>query len=95
MVQAAVRRSFPEPVWQEAFDTLPSPGQFRSEVAVDRVLLAVVALASGDLEALKHYSGRALADWRDVLYWHEHPREPDEPTSWEELRKRLGLPDGS
>ena len=94
-VEAAVHGTFPEAAWNEALAILPTPTQFPSEVAVDRILLAVVSLASGDLDALKHYSERALADWRDVLYWYEHPRDPGEPTSWEDLRRRLGLPKGT
>ena len=39
VIQGAVRRDFPEPVWREALHTLPSPGTFGSEVPVDRVRL--------------------------------------------------------
>ena len=95
LVQATVRRDFPESVWRDVFDALPPPGTFRAEVPVDRVLVAVVALASGNLDALRHFSARAIEDWRDVLYWHEHPRDPDEPSNLEEVRRRLGLPDDS
>jgi hypothetical protein len=58
----------------------------------DRVLLAVLALSEGDLERLQHYADAAEADYRDVLYWAETPRQPDEPRSYDELRERLKLP---
>jgi hypothetical protein len=57
----------------------------------DPVLLAVIALSRGDLERLESFSEAAAADWRDVLCWAENPPE-DEPRSYDELRRRLGLP---
>jgi hypothetical protein len=58
----------------------------------DRVLLAVLTLSEGDLGRLQHFSDAAAADFRDVLYWAEHPTTENEPRSYEELRKRIGLP---
>jgi hypothetical protein len=58
----------------------------------DRVLLAVLSLSEGDLERLRRYAEAAEADYRDVLYWAETPRQRDEPRSYEELRERLKLP---
>jgi hypothetical protein len=57
-----------------------------------RVLLAVVALSRGDLELLPHLSDAAAEDFRDVLYWSETPRDPNEPGSHEELLAHLKLP---
>jgi len=62
-----------------------------------RVLQAVVILSEGDLERLRHFVGVAVVDFRDVLFWAYEPRGDDEPSTYEELRVRLGLPpeDGS
>jgi hypothetical protein len=56
------------------------------------VLFAIIALSEGKLSALAHYAERARQDWRDVIYWHEHPRSEDEPSSYRALRARIGLP---
>jgi len=58
----------------------------------DRVLRAVLVLSEGDLGRLQHFSDAADIDSRDVLMWAETPTQPDEPTSYEELRARLHLP---
>jgi hypothetical protein len=58
----------------------------------DRVRRAILTLSKGDLERLRHFAKSAEADYRDVLYWAETPRQPDEPHSYEELRDRLNLP---
>jgi hypothetical protein len=58
----------------------------------ERVLLAVLHLADRDLMRLAHYASAARADFRDVIFWASTPREPDEPASYSELRRRLGLP---
>ena len=47
-----------------------------ARVDVDRVLKAVVVLAEGDLERLRHFAVQAQTDYRDVLYWSETPPEP-------------------
>jgi hypothetical protein len=56
------------------------------------VLLAVLQLADRDLTRLDHYARAAYADFRDVIFWAFTPREPDEPTTYDELRRRIGLP---
>ena len=58
-----------------------------------RVQLAVLALSEGSLERLRHFVAVAQVDFRDVLYWADHPPRDDEPKSWEELRRRLNLPE--
>jgi hypothetical protein len=58
-----------------------------------RVQLAVLALSEGSLERLRHFVEVAQVDYRDVLYWADNPPRDDEPKSWEELRRRLNLPE--
>jgi hypothetical protein len=59
---------------------------------VERVRRAVLTLADGDLERLRHLTQQAQQDFRDVLFWADNPPSPDEPTTYAELRERLGLP---
>lgn len=61
--------------------------------ASPQVLRAIVTLSSGDLARLRHFADVAAGDARDVLYWAEHPKQPDDPSSYAELRDRLNLPD--
>jgi hypothetical protein len=57
-----------------------------------RVLMGIIELSRGDLSALARYADGARRDWRDVLYWREHERSNDEPSSYGELRDRIELP---
>jgi hypothetical protein len=38
-----------------------------------RVQRAILMLAEGDLDRLRHYVQAATGDWRDVLWWAEYP----------------------
>src|SRR5665213_658108 len=58
----------------------------------EQTLLAVLQLADGDLARLAHYASAASVDFRDVIYWAFTPPDPNDPKTYEELRRRLGLP---
>jgi hypothetical protein len=45
------------------------------EREVERVQLAILHLAAGDVEKLRHYVQQAKLDYRDVLYWAEYPND--------------------
>lgn len=89
-VSAELERAFHGAEVDRARTLLPSEEKLGNDY--ERVLLAIVALAKGSLSSLAHYSQQARNDWRDVLYWHEHPDEVAAPKSYGELRQRLGLP---
>jgi hypothetical protein len=94
-VVAELKRTFSDVDQAAARKLLPSEADLPLDPPYERVLLAVVGLADGSLSDLAHYSEEARADWRDVLYWHENPREADAPRSASELLdqlKRLGMP---
>ena len=38
-----------------------------------RVKRSILTLAAGDMFRLQHYLDAAMTDYRDVLYWSEHP----------------------
>lgn len=71
---------------------LRSLGDRQPQANDERVLLAVLQLADCDLVRLAHYAAAARADFRDVIFWASTPREGDEPATYDELRRRLGLP---
>lgn len=73
-------------------DLLDQCGRERSHREVDRVQRAILTLAAGDVAKLRHHVGVALKDYRDVLWWAEEERSHEEPPSYEELRRRCGLP---
>ena len=58
----------------------------------DRVRRAVLTLSRGDLGSLRHFVDRAHQDYRDVLLWAEYPSSSDEPHTYDELRRSIGLP---
>ncbi len=84
-VEAQLVRMFPADAVGQARGIL-NPNQD------DRVLRAILTLSEGDIERLQHYADVAETDYRDVLFWAETPRRPEEPRSYEVLRDRLRLP---
>lgn len=67
-----------------------------------RVQLAILQLAAGDLNRVGQYTDRALHDWRDVLFWADHPKEAalDTPEKVAAFRRmcqqfgiKIGIPD--
>ncbi len=92
-VEAAIEASFAEPMRDRARALLLSKAQLGPGAPNERVQLATIRLAAGDLDKLQDAVEAATKDWRDVLYWTENPATSDEPRSWEELKRRLGLPE--
>ena len=60
-------------------DLLAEYGSDRSHREPDRVRRAILTLSGSDEDRLLHYVEVALMDYRDVLWWAEHPKPPDEP----------------
>jgi hypothetical protein len=92
-IEDKLTAAFPVPVRSSARRALPSVSELPEGAPYDRIVLAILQLAAGDVDQLTHFAAAAKADWRDVLYWTEHPAGPDEPKSWEELKQRLNLPE--
>lgn len=74
-------------------EALPTADELPSSAPYERVVLGIVHLASGNASRVAELSQVARRDWRDIVYWAEVPRTPDEPATWEELKSRLRLPD--
>lgn len=90
-----LERLFPGVDSKDLQSDLPSPSELRSESddSYERVLLAIVSLSLGDRGRLARLAADAKRDWRDVVYWAEHPQEAQRSKTWEELQQRLRLND--
>jgi hypothetical protein len=76
---------------REILSSIHDIGAFNT--SMNRVQLAIIKLANGDLTELERMSIAANADWRDVLYWADYP--PDAPRTWTEVKAKLNLPPGT
>ena len=62
----------------------------------ERVQCAIVKLCEGDLAKLRYFLGVAKQDYRDVLFWADHPDEakvdtPEKRKRVREMIERLGM----
>jgi hypothetical protein len=71
-VERIVRRDFPEQV-EHVMEILRDYGAEDSQREVDRVRLAILKLANGDLQKLRQQLNVAKCDYRDVLAPAEYP----------------------
>jgi hypothetical protein len=95
-VIAAVRAAFPRSEAREILALLEQYGVEPYERERERVQLAIVALSEGNKDKLLYFLSVAKQDYRDVLFWSDHPEEAkiDTPEKKERVRKmfeRLGL----
>ena len=80
-VRKRVRREFPPEQWEEAERALARC----SGGAGERLHVAILNLADGELYELKRLVRHTEVDFRDVLMWGEKPRE----RRWIRLRQKL------
>jgi len=92
-VLSAAARVFPTEDLTNIMAALDLYGIESYERERERVQLAILKLSEGNMDKLCHYTGAAKQDYRDVFYWAEYPRSPDEPKSYEELARRLHIDD--
>lgn len=74
-VTAALLNAFPESDANELLTVLDEYGTESYEQERERVQLAIILLASGDMDELKRYLAIAKGDFRDVFFWAEYPDE--------------------
>ena len=72
-VERVVRRDFAPNDVGEALRVLSEYQEGGSEREVYRVQLAVLKLAAGSMDELRHHIESAKGDYRDVLAWAEYP----------------------
>jgi hypothetical protein len=88
-VKRIVRREFPAQNEDEILKLLDSYGTESYHRERERVQLAVLKLAEGNIDDLLHYLSAAIVDYRDVLIWAEYARANDYPASEKETHDRL------
>jgi hypothetical protein len=97
---AAVRAAFPEARVADVLHLLEAYGTESYERESERVRIAIVALSDGDETKLRQFVAAAKRDYRDVLFWAEHPDEsrldtPEKRRALREMFEKFGveLPD--
>ncbi len=95
-VLAAVRARFAEANRARMLDLLDTYGVEAYERERERVQLAILTLSRGDEAKLRLYLAVAKRDYRDVLFWAEHPEEaridtPEKKRKMRELFEKLGI----
>ena len=68
-----VRRDFPAEQFEAVMSILNEYGTEDWQRGAERVRLAALKLAAGDLQALRHQIDVAKTDYRDVLAYAEYP----------------------
>ena len=88
-VVATVRKTFPESAHARVLELLDTYGVESHERERERVQLAILKLSGGSEEKLREFVAVAKRDYRDVLFWAEHPDEArlDTPEKRERVRK--------
>jgi hypothetical protein len=74
-LERALAREFPSDQQTAARGMLARYGVAAHEREVERVRRALLALSQGNLAHLGHYLSVAQHDYRDVLYWADHPEQ--------------------
>jgi hypothetical protein len=91
-----VRKEFPQEENDDVLEILSLYGTEDHEREKERVLLAILDLSKGKVEAVRELVDKAKKDYRDVLFWSEYPEESrvDTPAKIARFRKlcsRLGI----
>jgi hypothetical protein len=89
-VLAAVQALFPLS-WESVLAQLDTYGVESYEHERERVQLAVLELGEGNEDKTRGYLAAAKDDYRDVLYWAEHPEQSslDSPERRVRMRRLL------
>lgn len=89
-IERAITVSYPETERPRALEAI---NKYRSPER-DRVRLAILVLANGDIKELESLVNAAAEDYRDILFWAEYPEDSGTGTR-EEMAGRyraLGVP---
>ena len=95
-VLAAIRASFPEERWHDIGLILDAYGTEPHERERERIQLAILKLSEGDEQKIRQHVATAKNDYRDVLFWADHPEEakvdPRERDRILEALRKFGAP---
>ena len=72
-VLVSIRRDFPMDRWAQVSSVLETYGVEDHERERSRVQLAILKLCAGDERKLKECVQIAKKDYRDILFWADHP----------------------
>ena len=95
-VLAAIRAGFAADRWPHVERLLEAYGLEPHERERERVQLAILKISEGNEQKIRAYVATAKNDYRDILFWADHPEEAkigpgDRDRILEALRK-LGVP---
>ena len=94
-VLAAIRASFPKERWHDIGLILDAYGTEPHERERERVQLAILKISEGDEPKLQDHVATAKKDYRDVLFWADHPEKakigPGERNRILEALRKLGV----
>ena len=71
---ASIRFSFTKDRWPSVEKILRAYGTEPHEREVDRVRLAILKISEGSAQKVQEYVAIAKKDYRDVLFWADHPQ---------------------
>jgi uncharacterized protein (TIGR00369 family) len=74
-VLASIRASFPESRWLHVESLLSAYGTEPHERERERVQLAILKISEGNEQKIREHVATAKKDYRDVLFWADHPEE--------------------
>jgi hypothetical protein len=74
-VLAAIRGNFPAERTRRVEQLLDAYGMEPHERERERVQLAILKISEGDEEKVRQHVATAKTDYRDVLFWADHPEE--------------------
>ena len=72
---SAIRASFPQDRWAYVETLLADYGTEPHEREVERVRLAILKISEGDERKVEEHVATAKKDYRDVLFWADHPEQ--------------------
>src|SRR5437870_4813424 len=87
-VVSAIAAAFPKSDWAPVLELLDTYGVESYERERERVQLAILKLSDGNEEKVREFVAVAKRDYRDVLFWAEHPEEArlDTPEKRQRIR---------
>ena len=90
-VVASIQATFPKERCPRVLELLDTYGVELYERERERVQLAILKLSDGNEEKVREFVAVAKRDYRDVLFWAEHPEEArlDTPEKRQRMRNRF------
>lgn len=75
MITKIIKTDYPEDLWEKVEIVLNNFGTQSWHNEIDRVRIAILKLAHGDIIELQKITDAACVDYRDILAWAEYPND--------------------